>query len=250
MKLIINADDCGKSTSVNAAIRRYIDAGKLTSTTIMANMEDLDGAAKLYEDYKTKVSFGVHLNLTEGKPLLKSELLLSKGLYIQDGNDVYFNLSKYRNKLYNSDVLNELYNELCAQVDRIMDYGINISHIDSHHHIHTSLLLISLLPKLSHHFGIYKIRRMRNFAPNISGFNKILRDSWAKIIKCENKQIKVPDYFGIYEEWYDSGRKIVPNQVVELMCHPGGEYKDEEIKLLNTEFNSLKNLQLITYNDL
>lgn len=48
MKLIINADDCGKSKDVNVAINHFIEAGKITSTTIMANMDDLDGAARLF----------------------------------------------------------------------------------------------------------------------------------------------------------------------------------------------------------
>ena len=52
MKLIINADDCGKSKEVNAAIAKFIEAGKITSTTVMANMDDLEGAARLFRQYK------------------------------------------------------------------------------------------------------------------------------------------------------------------------------------------------------
>ena len=43
MKLIINADDCGKNKEVNAAISHFIETGKITSTTVMANMDDLEG---------------------------------------------------------------------------------------------------------------------------------------------------------------------------------------------------------------
>ena len=51
MKLIINADDCGKNKEVNAAIGHFIEAGKITSTTVMANMDDLEGASRLFDEY-------------------------------------------------------------------------------------------------------------------------------------------------------------------------------------------------------
>lgn len=35
MKLIINADDCGKNQEVNSAIESFINAGKITSTTVI-----------------------------------------------------------------------------------------------------------------------------------------------------------------------------------------------------------------------
>lgn len=58
MKLIINADDCGKNKEVNAAISHFIETGKITSTTVMANMDDLEGASRLFDEYQDSISFG------------------------------------------------------------------------------------------------------------------------------------------------------------------------------------------------
>ena len=40
-RVIINADDCGINQTVDAEIERFIQLGKITSTTVMSNMDDL-----------------------------------------------------------------------------------------------------------------------------------------------------------------------------------------------------------------
>lgn len=90
MKLIINADDCGYSSVVNRRIEEEIWHHRITSTTVMANMDDFEGAVRLYEKYGKDISFGVHLNMTEGKPLLDSEELLSAGVLKKAAGGGYF----------------------------------------------------------------------------------------------------------------------------------------------------------------
>ena len=90
-RIIINADDCGMSLQVNEHIEQAILAGKISSTTVMANMEDFDGAVRLYKTYGSEISFGWHINLTEGSPLMYSQLLLDKGYYIEQGGRIVFN---------------------------------------------------------------------------------------------------------------------------------------------------------------
>ena len=78
-RYIINADDCGKSVIVNKAIEASIINGLITSTTVMANMDDFAGAVRLFQEYGSRISFGWHINLTEGEPLSSSQLLLDNG---------------------------------------------------------------------------------------------------------------------------------------------------------------------------
>lgn len=71
----------------------------------------------------------------------------------------------------------------------------------------------------------------------------------SKLEKLQNHRIVMTDYFGIYEEWYDNGKQILhENTVLELMCHPGGAYSEEECKLLETDFTQLANVELVNYN--
>ena len=150
-----------------------------------------------------------------------------------------------------ADVQKELEKELCAQIEKVMDYGIRISHFDSHHHIHTGLVLLPVMPNLLKRYGIRKMRRMRNYVPAASWANMALRNLWAQLIKLQNRKIIMTNYFGIYEDWYDGGKQILPGSVtLELMCHPGGAYPEEESKLLETDFTSLKDVKLINYNEI
>ena len=60
MKIIINADDLGKSMKVNDAIFKLMDKNLITSSTIMANgdyVEDAIVRSKKYPNF----SFGIHL---------------------------------------------------------------------------------------------------------------------------------------------------------------------------------------------
>lgn len=251
MKLIINADDCGKNKQINESIEKYIKLGKITSTTVLANMDDLEGASEIYKKYKDNISFGVHLNLTEGHPLIISQLLIQEGLYIEKEDGVYFNLSSYRNRIFTYNIIKEINKELDTQISRIRDYGINISHIDSHHHIHTGIAFIHLIPILAKRHNINRIRRMRNYVPNSTKINLFMRDTWWTIINLQNTSLKSTNYFGIFEDWYDNlQRNLHPiNGSLELMCHPGSKTSENE-KLLSINFKNYNDINLISYNEI
>ncbi|MEG1003338.1 MAG: carbohydrate deacetylase [Clostridium sp.] len=129
-KLIINADDFGYSQAVNLGIAKSHTNGVLTSTTLMANMQGTNHAIELSKSLPN-LAVGIHLTLTCGKPILK------KGVssLIKDTGDFY-KLNEFEKGIPKID-LDELYNEWKAQIEKLVLAGINLSHIDSHHHIHT-----------------------------------------------------------------------------------------------------------------
>ena len=134
MKLIINADDFGLCEDVNYSILEGFEAGNITSTTLMVNMPGTEHAVSLYEKEK-KMGVGLHFCLTEGKPLLKKTTLSDL-----DGN--FLNRSNFLKELYKGNIRGlDIKNEFVAQVEKIKKLGVEISHIDSHQHIH-------LIPKV------------------------------------------------------------------------------------------------------
>lgn len=246
-RIIINADDCGKSQYVNEQIEQAILAEKITSTTVMANMDDFEGAVALYNKFKDCISFGWHINLTEGKPLLESQLLLDKGYYLEENGDVVFNGRAFKNKLLTNEMKKAIAQELNAQCTKLRDSGIKISHADSHQHIHTTPSLFLLIPSVLHNLGIDKCRRIKNTVT--PAYNRWTRNAWALPYKM--KGIKLTDTFCTFGQYFPKLTLPVGN-TVELMCHPGhpGDWYVKEYKLLKATDLRQTGFRLITYREL
>lgn len=249
MKIIINADDCGMSTKVNKHIEQAILAKKISSTTVMANMDDFNGAVELYKKYNTKISFGIHLNLTEGTPLIPNEILLRHNILKEEKGILYFT-GNFKYKYLNEEVSKSIYKELEAQIIKVLNSGIDISHIDSHHHIHTGFFMLPIIKKIAKDYHINKIRRIGNAALKRL---TILQNLWMRLIHTGEPQIITSDYFWGYDEFIKSNYKKIKNEnsTIELMCHPGGIYhpKEEELMYQN-DIEKLCNAQLISYYEL
>lgn len=246
MRFIINADDCGYSKGVNEAIERCFVDGLLTSTTVMVNMNDLDGAVRLYKDWGHIKSFGIHLNLSEGSPLLYNQFLLDHGFYVEDKGEIQFNKVLIKNRFLQKNVRCELYKELRAQFERIYDVGISPSHIDGHHHIHTSPFILPIVMNLAKDFQINKIRRVR-LTPDMKGHDIFVRKLWKYYAYLFNTSVKTVDYFSCYQDYVHNSFNL-NNNVWELMIHPGDEHPEDEFYIKNN-FPFVSE-QLISYHDI
>ena len=245
-RIIINADDCGMSVRVNEHIEQAILAGKITSTTIMANMDDFEGAVNLYKKYHESISFGWHINLSEGAPLFYSQKLLDRGFYKEMDGGIVMDGKKYISKWLPADMRDEIAKELKAQYEKLRDNGIILSHIDSHHHVHTSTWAITLIPKLLKDINISAMRNIYNNIP--FGISSILRHGWAVMMKYQVPNLVIPDVLSGYQRYIEKGL-FAKGEVIELECHPGHpSYEKEESMLLSHNFE--KNIELINYNDL
>lgn len=249
-EIIINADDCGFNSIIDNAIEKYILDGKISSTTIMANMYDLNGAKRLFELYSNHISFGIHFNLTEGNPLLYSQVLLDYGYYVEDGNgNLVMNGQAFYYKRMPKFILKEIEKELLAQYYCLRDNNIKISHIDSHHHIHTSIGLLPVIPEIIQKTNCNKIRRMRNFMK--PSFGRLFRQCWFNYIKLHQSNIKSTDWFCSIEDYFsviETGCR--PKGTIELMCHPGHSSLKENELLNQSDFEKSKMHQLINYNQI
>ncbi|MCX5834362.1 MAG: ChbG/HpnK family deacetylase [Deltaproteobacteria bacterium] len=75
--LVINADDLGADEARNEGIFEAIDAGVVTSASLLANGPALEDAlARMRALKNRKVSFGFHLNLSQGTPVSEGHRLL------------------------------------------------------------------------------------------------------------------------------------------------------------------------------
>ncbi len=155
-KFILNADDFGMSNAYNTAIMEGAQKGLLKSTSLVANGEAFDEAVEKVIPACPELGVGVHLNIIEGKSLTKNLTELT------DANRTFNNsygkliLKAYSPK--NKDFMEQLRTEFCAQIDKIRDAGIKITHIDSHVHTHAIPPIFKLVCELAKEYDIKQIR--------------------------------------------------------------------------------------------
>ena len=127
-KLIVNADDFGYCESVNYGIISAHRNGIVTSTTMMSNMPGFDHAVNLLKENKN-IGCGVHMTLSCNRPLNSNfkSLVDENGMFHRRINE----------EIINKIDLDELYYEFCSQIDKVKNAGVEITHLDSHHHVHT-----------------------------------------------------------------------------------------------------------------
>lgn len=151
IRVIVNADDLGASRSVNNAIFDMIKHGHVTSSTILANGPQVDHALAQLVNFP-QASFGIHLNLTEFRPISGPEGL---GSLLNSNGEFHGRLSQVQ---FRKESYKAVSRELTAQIEYLRGKGVSISHFDSHHHVHT---LPSLFPVIKYLQAKSNIRRAR-----------------------------------------------------------------------------------------
>lgn len=156
-RLIINCDDFGWDVSATAAILDLGARGCISSTTVMANLAPETALAAL-RGLADRISVGYHLNLICGPPVASAAAVPS--LLGPDGN--FWPAQQLWLRFLAGRVRTaELATEVAAQVSRLHDHGLTLSHADSHQHVH---LYPGLGPALTRLLGQVGIRRLRRWS--------------------------------------------------------------------------------------
>jgi len=250
MKIIINGDDFGYSERVNQAIISLAKDGKITSTTIMANGPFFKDAINQLKGLKS-CSVGVHLNISKFKPLSCQKEFMNYKMLDHEGN---LKDGIHGNKL-TLKMIKAIETEWKKQIDKVMEHGIQISHLDSHKHVHTIPSLFWSLKKMQKIFGIRKLRITTNiYLSNFEIPNKKLlqKKLWKFLIRNYYKT-KTTDYF-TSAEWFimEINRfKNMSHKSIELMCHPGAKENDDETLLRGNWIKKAPfDFKLISYDEI
>ncbi|HZI92844.1 MAG TPA: ChbG/HpnK family deacetylase [Patescibacteria group bacterium] len=131
-RLVVRADDFGLSPGVNQAIQEGLEAGFLTSTSIMLGTPHAPAAMRWAADHPG-FSFGVHLNLTQGRPVLPTGQVRS----LVDGSGEFYPLGRFLFRFFTGRVRSkQVRSEWRAQIAAVRAAGVRVAHLDSHHHVH------------------------------------------------------------------------------------------------------------------
>ncbi len=250
MRIIVNADDLGMSEAVNEAIFQGIQRGVITSATMLANGPAIKAAAQSLHLFPN-CSFGVHLNLTEFEPLRpESRADLAR---ILDQNKC-FNGNSIREVRIGLPMLRAIFREWCCQIENLMRLGVEPSHLDAHHHVHTIPQMLPVLAALRQRYKINKVRISRNMYDDSERPSQLLlAKKWIYNLALRTIGFRTTRIFT------DLGTFIKlcaprPPQVasVELMTHPGSSPQSEEALLLENDWPSRLSYKatLVSYNSL
>lgn len=242
MKVIINADDLGISTHVNDQIESYLGHGILSSATIMANMPGTDQAIEIATKYPN-ISFGVHLNCTEGRPL--SEI----GRRLLTDERGYFDRNIVEAPSYFGKISEAVYCEWSEQITLLSCNGVSLSHVDSHHHLHTRPWLFFALLRVCKKYGIARVRNTLNvYKCGASVSKRLLLKKKLWTLSARSLGLKLPHNFASLDSFddYQAGSQ---DQIVEFMVHPGHPQFEEEIRVLRALHKKEFSFDVVSYFD-
>jgi chitin disaccharide deacetylase len=236
MGIIINADDFGLNSSVNNAIKRLFNDKLINSTTLMANMPGFEEAVELAFNNKFQNRIGIHLNLDEGQ-------LLTSGIYRVSffKNENHLNLLKQRMKLFllTSNDKELIYREFGAQIEKILNTGIKITHIDTHHQINEIWPITQIILALIRNYKIPYMRIADNLNRKTKFYKLVYRNFLNGYISIKHSNFS--DYFGNQLEVISMVRKnqsIVLQNRIEIMVHPDYNAEGNLIDIIDgEEFN-------------
>ena len=230
MRMIINADDLGRSEEVNDAIFAMMARGSVTSATILANGPQLQAALKKLS-YFPHCSFGVHLSADEFAPLSNpvplASLVDASGMFIP---------KRVRQVRPNRQLLAVLATEFSCQIEKLLSSGVHLSHIDSHHHVHTIPWLFPALKYVQRHYGIRRVRISRNiFSPTdrLSFFHSLQKNLYNFILRRVYETITVAGFTDLVTFAGMTNTLAVYPDTVELVVHPGSQTGGQENELLD-----------------
>lgn len=224
--MIINADDLGYSPAVNRAIVDLFEAGLVTSTSLLVNQPYSEEGAEIALR-SPRLSVGVHLNLSRGRPLLSPELVPS---LVDETGRFCDPRQLFQRALLGQIRWYEAAAELETQVEWALARGVQIDNLDTHVHFHTLPAARRLTEWLADRYHVAAWR-----TPNV--LSMILPiGRWTDVLASPPKPGKLlsPDYLLSLHQWGDRllsdphVARLVgkPGIVTELVVHPG--YVDDD----------------------
>jgi predicted glycoside hydrolase/deacetylase ChbG (UPF0249 family) len=155
-RLIVNADDFGLTRGINRAIGELHLAGVLTSATLMATGPAFDDAIALAQSLPT-LGVGCHIVLVDGAPVSQPAHIPT--LLGPDRKNFRPSLAAFTRDFFRGRIREaEIAHEAEAQIRRLQQSGIPVTHLDSHKHTHLLPAVTRALLRAMARCGVTAIR--------------------------------------------------------------------------------------------
>ncbi len=157
-KIVITSDDFGLSSGVNRAVEQAWRQGILTCASIMPGGGAFDEAVEIAKR-NPGLQVGLHLTLVQGQAVLPPdripELVDKQGSFTD--NPVAAGMRYF----FDRGLYTQLKREIGAQIVKVVDAGIPLTHVDGHLNIHMHPTVFRILSELMQAHGITSFRLSR-----------------------------------------------------------------------------------------
>ncbi|HEY5912921.1 MAG TPA: hopanoid biosynthesis-associated protein HpnK [Verrucomicrobiae bacterium] len=154
-RLVVNADDFGKSEAVNEAVIRAHRDGVLTTTSLMVNEPASASAVRLARE-NPRLGVGLHLTLLCGHAALPPEKI--PGLVNSRGRFPDNPASAGLRYFFQPGLRSQLRAEIHAQFQKFRATGLPLDHVNGHLHLHLHPTVFRILTGDAPELGIERLR--------------------------------------------------------------------------------------------
>lgn len=152
----MNADDFGLTAGINRAIAELHAAGAVTSATLMASASATAEAIEIARSTPT-LGVGCHVVLIDGTPILPPDRISS--LVNPRTGQFRPTLSAFLPRLFTGNIdSSEVEAEAASQIALLQNSGLELTHIDTHKHLHMFPAVLRAVLRAARAAGINKIR--------------------------------------------------------------------------------------------
>ena len=259
-RLIINADDFGLTGGVNRAIAEAHSRGVVTSATLMATGAAFDDAIALAKE-NPRLSVGCHVLLVDGTPASRAAALPS----LVNGDQFQNSLARFAHAALRGRLnAGEITVEVVAQIRKLQQAGIKVSHVDTHKHTHMFPAVLRPLLEAARQCGVRAVRNP--FAPlkplawahlarrprlwtrysevrALRGFFAGFRRTVAEMgMRTTDGSFGVLGTGVLDERLFASICGCIPEGTWEFVCHPG--YNDAALSGVRTRLRASREAEL------
>ena len=232
-KLIVHADDFGLSEAINDGILQAHTEGIVTSASLMPTGGAFCHAVDL-ASVTPSLDVGIHLTLVEETPVSPPQSIPS---LVNDYGRFHPHASDFLRRYLRGKIsLHEVRHELESQVRKVKDSGLQVSHLDSHQHLHALPGIWDIVQSLAAQFDIAAVRYPRE---SVHPYMWSDYSRWPRLVQLvalnffcalvNRRNTTSPDHFvGFFygghlsREHLETVIRHLPRAGVrEMMCHPG-----------------------------
>ena len=239
MRIVVNADDFGLSGSTASATIWAFQHGGLSSATVMANMPATDRAISFARE-NPAYSFGAHLNFSEGTPLSPARDIPD----LIDDEGSFIDVKILRQKLWHrKPTIEQFAIEAKAQLGKLRDSGMTISHVDSHGGVHKCPPILKALRQVLPQFGIHLVRNlqslyvMRSRRTWVHRMHFLWRRSLLRSFSSTQHFFSADWQQG--DQWCEDLMSKLSGTSLEIAVHPGWSGYQDAQRLASVKFCSL-----------